>query len=412
MTKCFGPWATAASAGSKAHLSTFWKRRLAMLPATHRSSTRLGGRVILLLLITAGMVWALPTLWESSVATTQAADGPAVAEGEPSTSDASSAKPGTIYLCGNLKTIPGAGENARELRGIFAVDPEYGAWRQITDMVGLVPRASSDGKKLAMVTAKKDRLPGLHVLNGIWTCSTQPGSQATQISDKGGLPVWSPNGQEIVVTVPAGDSKEGGDETWRMNADGSGATRVSLPGTDFIYDWSSEGKWCVASVDSGHPGRFSHPCQLYVMRPDGTQRQNLTKEGRNLFARFSPDGSQIVYLFTDPDGKKSRSLRVMNTDGSGDRELVGDAGLVIPEDACWSPDGKYLAVRMVACEELQPDGNRVGRGDWHLEIVAATGRHRRWLNLVGAHIESFQQPDWAPQAWMQVGGSPQTKTKS
>ena len=56
-----GPWATAAGAGSKAHLSTFWKRRLAMLPTAHRSSIRLGGRVILLLLITAGLVWVLPT---------------------------------------------------------------------------------------------------------------------------------------------------------------------------------------------------------------------------------------------------------------------------------------------------------------------------------------------------------------
>jgi hypothetical protein len=62
MTKNLGPWTTAASAGSKAHLSTFWKRRLAMIPAAHRSSTRLGGRVILLLLITAGLVWVLPTL--------------------------------------------------------------------------------------------------------------------------------------------------------------------------------------------------------------------------------------------------------------------------------------------------------------------------------------------------------------
>jgi len=62
MTKCFGPWATPASAGSKAHLSAFWKRRLAMLPATHRSSTRLGGRAVLFLLIAAASVWALPTL--------------------------------------------------------------------------------------------------------------------------------------------------------------------------------------------------------------------------------------------------------------------------------------------------------------------------------------------------------------
>ena len=62
MSKSFGPWTAPASAGSKAHLSTFWKRRLAMLSATHRSNARLGRAVVLLLLMTAGMVWALPTL--------------------------------------------------------------------------------------------------------------------------------------------------------------------------------------------------------------------------------------------------------------------------------------------------------------------------------------------------------------
>jgi len=76
MNSTFGPWATAASAGLKAHLSTFWKKRLAMLPAAHRSSTRLRGRVALSLLMTAAMVWALPTLHESPVPATQAADEP------------------------------------------------------------------------------------------------------------------------------------------------------------------------------------------------------------------------------------------------------------------------------------------------------------------------------------------------
>ena len=52
-----------------------------MLPATHRSSTRLGGRVILLLLIAAGLVWVLPTL-RSTVeqGNAQAADEPAGSE--------------------------------------------------------------------------------------------------------------------------------------------------------------------------------------------------------------------------------------------------------------------------------------------------------------------------------------------
>ena len=76
MTTNFGPWATAASAGSKAHLSTFWKRRLRMLPATHASRGPLGRRAILFLAIGATSVWVLPTL-RSAVeqGNVQAADG-------------------------------------------------------------------------------------------------------------------------------------------------------------------------------------------------------------------------------------------------------------------------------------------------------------------------------------------------
>ena len=62
MNTSFGPWTTAADTGSVANLSTFWKRRLAMIPVTYRSSARLGGRVVVILLTAAVLVWALPTL--------------------------------------------------------------------------------------------------------------------------------------------------------------------------------------------------------------------------------------------------------------------------------------------------------------------------------------------------------------
>jgi len=76
MTKNFGPWATAASAGSKAQLSTFWKSRLRMLPATRRSSARLSSRTALFLLIGAASFWFLPTLRTTEQADAWATDEP------------------------------------------------------------------------------------------------------------------------------------------------------------------------------------------------------------------------------------------------------------------------------------------------------------------------------------------------
>jgi Spy/CpxP family protein refolding chaperone len=65
MNKNFGPWTTAASTGSAAHLSTFWKKRLTMLPATFQSNARLGGRTVFALLLAGATVWALPTLYSA-----------------------------------------------------------------------------------------------------------------------------------------------------------------------------------------------------------------------------------------------------------------------------------------------------------------------------------------------------------
>jgi hypothetical protein len=74
MIRSFGPWATAANIGSNVRLSTFWKSRLAMLPATYRSNAELGRRASLLLLISAILLWTLPRLYGEFVASSKAAD--------------------------------------------------------------------------------------------------------------------------------------------------------------------------------------------------------------------------------------------------------------------------------------------------------------------------------------------------
>lgn len=105
MTGSLGPWATEASAGARVHLNTFWKKRLAMLPAVRRSGFRLGGWASLLLLGTAALVWALPTLCDSRLAATPAADAIPGSSAEPhKTAD---------------RARPDAGASAQHLPGII-----------------------------------------------------------------------------------------------------------------------------------------------------------------------------------------------------------------------------------------------------------------------------------------------------
>ena len=104
----------------------------------------------------------------------------------------------------------------------------------------------------------------------------------------------------------------------RINRDGSGLTKLPIPETDEIDDWSPDGKWfvTVSNRDATH-GVSGIGYQLYRMRPDGTEQLRLTKEGRNCFPRFSPDGQRIVYHRDYMVSKRDADeLHVMDVDGT------------------------------------------------------------------------------------------------
>jgi hypothetical protein len=61
MKTSFGPWSIAITTGANQQLSTFWKRRLAMLPSLNRSVSRAAGRTWLFLIAVGVIAVALPT---------------------------------------------------------------------------------------------------------------------------------------------------------------------------------------------------------------------------------------------------------------------------------------------------------------------------------------------------------------
>jgi hypothetical protein len=62
MKSSFGPWSTAIDTGAPQQLDTFWKRRLAMLPALNQTASRTTRRTVLVVAILAAIALALPTL--------------------------------------------------------------------------------------------------------------------------------------------------------------------------------------------------------------------------------------------------------------------------------------------------------------------------------------------------------------
>src|SRR5262245_13466604 len=88
MNDSFGPWSTAMSTGADVQLSTFWKRRMTMLPELSRSASRTSRRALLLIALAAAALLTLPTLyWGPAAKSVTADDKVAAGQGDKKSGD-------------------------------------------------------------------------------------------------------------------------------------------------------------------------------------------------------------------------------------------------------------------------------------------------------------------------------------
>jgi Tol biopolymer transport system component len=187
--------------------------------------------------------------------------------------------------------------------------------------------------------------------SGIWAVDPEaPGDPKDQIllSPGTGEPVaWSSDGSRLLILRRTPDHAAGHFRTdlFVLNADGT-ETRLTS-GDTYITggSFSPDGSKVVYAAQLWS----DEPARIYVVDTSGGTPQVLLnaiddpKGSLHLWLpTFSPDGSRIAYF--DGVGEISRSLRVMNADGSGTRVLHD--GLVEHQGGMhflvWSPDGSQL----------------------------------------------------------------------
>jgi Tol biopolymer transport system component len=374
MTERFGPWSSALSDGLSPHLSTFWKRRLALLASARRARPELTRRDWLTLAASCAVIGTVPTFLLT------AADGQ---------DDARSNSTSKIYVYADLKTGPGAADSDK---GIFSIDPKTANWIKVSDFEGSV-RVSRDGRMLALTRAGKiadDR----DIDNvGVWTLNADGTGEKRRIADFGGVTSWSPDGKQLIVTKwlsnPSDDRMR--HEAWRFNADGSGAVKLPIPETDEVDDWSPDGRWLVTSSDRHPPHGSGY--QLYLMHPEGTDQRRLTEgRGLNVYPRFSPDSRRVAYLHQE---RGVTSLWVVNIDGTGRRQILQDENDTSPDHLCWSPDGKSLAYKLFDWqrdEKGKKSGIDPEKANARIAIMDDDGKNSRPLMLPRARW--IGEPDW------------------
>jgi TolB protein len=155
---------------------------------------------------------------------------------------------------------------------------------------------------------------------------------------------WSPDGKTLVYT--GGRNKEF--DIYAIASDGSGeeVRLTDTVGLDDGPEYTPDGRYIYFnSVRSG-------TMQIWRMKPDGSNAEQLTNDGwNNWFPHISPDGQWVAFISfpkevnpSDHPYYKHVLLRLMPANGGTPRVLgyvYGGQGTInVPS---WSPDGRMLA---------------------------------------------------------------------
>src|SRR5216684_3008898 len=239
---------------------------------------------------------------------------------------------------------------------IWLMDPDGSHLTQFTTPDGgryldsNAPAWSPDGSKIAYWSGVAHKSGNIWVMNVDGSNRTQLTDQPVGINADG--PTWSPDGKKILFSSNRPGSQ--GIGNWIMNADGSDQ-RVFTTNT-FVRarpSWQpssttppsvtngslngdvGEGKYgLIALTFKDEAGKL----QIFTIRPDGSQKKQLTFEGDNGRPDWSPDGTRIAFA-TIRDGKGS--VGVMAADGSSQKLLTEG------RHPSWSRDGKRIAFARV-----------------------------------------------------------------
>nr|WP_159452297.1 sigma-70 family RNA polymerase sigma factor [Singulisphaera sp. GP187] len=253
---------------------------------------------------------------------------------------------------------------------MVALDPVTAKWRAIAKNLPPGP-ISPDGRFIVYSQLGRDHD---EAELGIWIYDTTGKLPPRRIFEQNGQPHWSDNGQRVVIGVPIG---QGGQkfETWRVNVDGSGRTRLPVPETDLVLDCSRDGSWLAMRPKGGEP---AHRGALRLVHPDGTGARILAEGSAQddlyTIPRISPDGRSVAWVEVRTEGSKDEGynfyqiapdgrsinftkvktgnqprtcrLLVLDLEGGPRRVLpvTFEPGVMV--SATWSPDGSGLALNL------------------------------------------------------------------
>jgi TolB protein len=187
--------------------------------------------------------------------------------------------------------------------GIFSTRVAYVVRASASRYELHISDADGQNAQVALISRNpSSRLPG-RLMVAVWpTCPSKtrsrwsmctrcpPGKRVVVANFKGSnsAPAWSPDGRKLAVVL----SKDGGSQIFMVNADGSGAQRLTTANAiNTEPNFSPDGQSLYFTSDRG-----GSP-QIYRIGVSGGDAQRMSFEGSyNVTPRISPDGKSMAFI--------------------------------------------------------------------------------------------------------------------
>lgn len=205
------------------------------------------------------------------------------------------------------------------------------------------PAYSPDGSQVLFVRALGPFTSTGPANCGLWIGEIATGDveqiTGNEACDREYNPRWSPDGTRIAYARERVDGSGVSDAIFVIDSNGGAETQITPWETVAGYpDWSPDGEWIVfvtyPFLSFNEDGPVSN---LYRMRPDGTEAEQLTfyvdPNPRPNQPRYTPNGEWIVFTM---DTGPSREIWVMPAEGGDPMALITGG---IHTHPAWQPTG-------------------------------------------------------------------------
>jgi Tol biopolymer transport system component len=253
---------------------------------------------------------------------------------------------------------------------LAVIERDGTSWTQFPQEIQRAGRLSPDTTKYAWVQAGSEEKP----TSMLQIVDFRKNAPPIKVPFGGvlGHCYWSRDGRELVVSTVSTLNGDRNYQTWRASADGSKTVKMPIPTTEFVHDWSRDGRWFVTTSvrDAAGEQRISQNLQdVRIIHPDGTgnrvfrvgpgplnKRRNAGPISTKTAPVFSPDSRSLVWaeFGVASSGRQPADVnlippRIMVQRLTEDtpKEVTRAGGDQMRfASMCWSPDSRSLVLHL------------------------------------------------------------------